>query len=214
MLKSKASHCCDTQADKNSYSPKSPIGLNRSNIVELVEVSEFFPVTSDDVCRDTGIAAGQISGPNQTLADEATFGQVLGFGFVGHEAGVSGWSWGAEGLNGSVLGFKSQRKLGIDSNNRGPVQFVGLENVVNNNTFLANFHTGVPKQQPSKIGKPYVYPRLCCNQEPRIYGQSGYPKKSKDESGASHYATRSGIQGLSIHFPSLTQLASHRGECC
>lgn len=214
MLKSKASHCRDTQEDKNNYSPTNPIGFNRRILIELVEVPEFFPVTSDDVCRDTGIAAGQISRPNQTLADEATFGKVLGFGSVSHEAGVSGWGWGSEGLNSSVFGFKSQRKLGIDSNNRGPVQFVGLENVVNNNPFVANFHTGVPKQQPSKIGEPYVYPRLCCKQEPRIYGQSGYSKKSKDESGTRHYATRSGIQGLSIHFPSLTQLASHRGECC
>lgn len=214
MLKSKASHCCDTQADKNSYSPKNPIGFNRRSLVELVEVSEFFPVTSDDVGRDTGIAAGQISWPNQTLADEATFGQVLGFGSVSHEAGVSGWGWGAEGLNGSVFGFKSQRVFGIDSRNRGPVQFVGLKNVVNNNSSFTNSHTGVPKQQPSKIGEPYVYPRLCCNQEPRIYGQGGYSKKSKDESSTRHYATGSGIQGLSVHFPSLTQLASHRGECC
>ena len=214
MLKNKASHCCDTQADKNSYSPKNPIRFDRRIVVELVEVSEFFPVTSDDVCRDTGIATGQISGPNQTFADEATFGQVLGFGSVSHETRVSGWGWGAESLNGSVLGFEGQRIFGIDSSNRGPVQFVGLENVVYNNTFLANFHTGVPKQQPSKICKPYVYPRLCCNQEPRIYGQGGYSKKSKDETGTSNYATRSGVQGLSVHFPSLTQLASHRGECC
>jgi hypothetical protein len=214
MLKNKASHCNGTQAEKNNYSPKNPIGFNRRSLVELVEVSEFFPMTSDDVCRDTGIAAGQISRPNQTLADEATFGQVLGFGFVSHETRVPGWGWSAEGLNGSVLGFKSKRVFGIDSSNRGPVQFVGLENVVNNNPFVANFHTGVPKQQPSKIGEPYVYPRLCCKQEPRIYGQSGYSKKSKDESSTSHYATRSGIQGLSIHFPSLTQLASHGGECC
>jgi hypothetical protein len=214
MLKNKASHCNGTQEEKNNYSPKNPIGLNRRNIVELVEVPEFFPVTSDDVCRDTGITAGQISGPNQTLADEATFGQVLGFGFVSHEAGVSGWGWGAEGLNSSVFGFKSQRVFGIDSSNRGPVQFVGLENVVNNNPFVANFHTGVPKQQPSKISEPYVYPRPCCNQEPRIYRESGYSKKSKNESSTGHYATRSGIQGLSVHFPSLTQLAGHRGECC
>ena len=214
MLKNKASHRNGTQADKNNYSPNNPFGFNRRSLVELVEVSEFFPMTSDDVCRDSGIAAGQISRPNQTLADEATFGQVLGFGFVSHEAGVSGWGWGAESLNGSFLGLKGQRVLCVDSSNRGPVQFVGLENVVNNNPFVANFHTGVPKQQPSKIGEPHVYPRLCCKQEPRIYGQSGYSKKSKDESGTSHYATRSGIQGLSIHFPSLTQLASHRGECC
>ena len=214
MLKSKASHCRDTQEDKNNYSPKNPIGFNRRIFIELVEVPEFFPVTSDDVCRDTGIAAGQISGPDQTLADEATFWQVLGFGFVSHEARVSGWGWGAESLNGAFLGLKGKRVLCVDSSNRGPVQFVGLENVVNNNSFVANFHTGVPKQQPSKIGEPYVYPRLCCNQEPGIYSQGGYSKKSKDESGTSHYATRSGIQGLSIHFPSLTQLASHRGECC
>ncbi len=214
MLKSKASHCCDTQADKNSYSPKNPMGFNKRSIVELVEVSEFFPVTSDDVCRDTGIAAGQISGPNQTLAYEATFGQVLGFSFVSHKAGVSGWGWGAKGLNSSVFGFKRQSVLGVYSSNRGPVHFVRGEDVVNNNPFFANFHTGVPKQQPSKIGEPYVNPGLCCNQEPGIYGQSGYSKNSKDESSTGHYATRSGMQGFSVHFPSLTQLASHRGECC
>ena len=214
MLKNKASRCRDTQADKNNYSPQNPIGSNRRSIVELVEVSEFFPMTSDHVSRDTRIAAGQISGANQTFSNKATFGQVFGFGFVGHEARVSGWGWSTESLNGSFLGLKRQRVLCIDSRNRGPVQFVDGEDVVNNNSFFANFHTGVPKQQPRKISEPYVYPRLCCNQEPRIYRKSGYSKKSKNESSTGHYATRSGIQGLSVHFPSLTQLAGHRGECC
>jgi hypothetical protein len=213
MLKSKASHCSRAQAGKNDYSPQNPFGLNGGFRAELVEVSEFFPVTSDHVSRNARIAAGQISRSNQTFSDEATFRQVLGFSFVGHEARVSGRGWGAEGLNGSVLGFQRQRVLGIDSSNRRPVQFVRGEDIVNNNSCVANFYTGVPKKQPSKISEPYVYPRLRCNQEPRIYGQSCYSKKSKDESGTSHYATRSGIQVLDFHFPSLTQLAGHRGEC-
>jgi hypothetical protein len=214
MLKNKASYSRDAQDRKNNDSPQDPTGSNRSFIAQSVEISKFLPMTSDHVSRDTGITTGQISRPNQAFANEAAFGQVFGFGFVGHEAGVSGRGGGTKGLNGSVAGFKCQRVLGIDSSNRGPVQLVGLEDVVNYNPFFANFYAGVPKKQPSKICEPNVNPGLCCNQEPGIYSQGGYSKKRKDESSTSHYSTRSGVKGLSIHFPSLTQLATHRGECC
>ena len=214
MLKNKASYSRDAQDCKNYDSPQNPTGSNRSFIAQLVQISKFLPVTSDHVSRDTGITTGQISRSNQTLANKTTFRQVLGFSFVSHEAGVSGRGWGTESLNGPVAGFKGQRVLGIDSSDSGPVQFVGLEDVVNYNPVFANFYAGVPKKQPSKICEPNVNPGLCCNQEPGIYSQSGYSKNRKNESGTGHDSTRSGVQGLSIHFPSLTQLATHRGECC
>lgn len=214
MLKNKASHSSQAQGDKHSDSRNYPAGSNGSYIVELVQVSEFFPMTSNHIGCDSGIATGQVPRSNQTFSNKAAFGKVLGFGFVSHEAGVSGWSRGSKGLNGSVFGFESQRVLGVDSSNRGPVQFVCLEDVVNYNPFVANSHAGVPKKKPSKISKPDVNPRFGYNQEPGIYGQGGYSKESKNESGGRHDATRSGVKGLSIHFPSLTQLATHRGECC
>lgn len=214
MLKSKASHGRDTQNGKNSNSPQNPPGYNRGCIAQLVEVSKFLPMTSDHVSRDSRITAGQVSGSNQTLAQKTTFWQVLGFSFASHKAGVSGWGWSTESLNGSVFGFKGQSVLGIDSSDSGPVQFVRLEDVVNYNPIFTNSYARVPKKKPSKISEPDINPGLSCNQEPGIYGQSGYSKSSKDESGTSHDSTRPGVQGLSFHLSSLTQLATHKGECC
>ena len=214
MLKNKASQSRKAQTGEYSDSRNYPAGSDRRCIVELVEVSEFFPMTSDHVSCDTGITTGQVPRANQAFSNKAAFGQVLGFGFVSHEAGVSGRGRGSKGLNGSVFGFEGQRVLGVDSSNRGPVQFVCLEDVVDDNPFVANSHAGVPKKKPSKISKPDVNPGVGCNQEPGIYSQGSYSKESKDESGSGHNATGSGVKSLSIHFPSLTQFATHRGECC
>lgn len=213
MLENKASCGGDAQADKNYDSPQNPTGSNRGRVVELIKVPEFFPMTSNDVSRDTRITAGQISGPNQALTYKAAFRKVFSFGFISHEPRVSGWSWGTKSSNSFVFGFKTQRILGIDSSNRGPAQGVCLEDVVNNNSFFTDFYAWIPKKQPSKISEPNVNPGFSCDQEPRIYDQRGNSKKSKDESGNGHYATRSGVQGLGVHLPSLTQLSSHRVEC-
>lgn len=214
MLKNKASHSRQAQAGKYNDSREYPAGSNGSRIVEFVEVSKSLPMTSDDICCDSRIATGQVPRANQAFSNKAAFGQVLGFGFVSHESGVSGWSRGSKSLNGSVFGLESKRVLGVDSSNRRPVQVVCLEDIVNHKSFVANSYAGVPKKKPSKISKPDVNPGLSCNQEPGIYGQGGYSKESKDEPGSGHNATGSGVKSLSIHFPSLTQLATHRGECC
>ncbi len=214
MLKNKASHSRKAQAGEYNDSRNYPAVSDRSSFVELVEVSEFFPMTSDHVSCDTGITTGQVPRANQAFSNKAAFGQVLSFGFVSHEARVSGWSRGSKGLKGSVFSLESKRVLGVNSSNRRPVQFVCLEDVVNYNPFVANFHAGVPKKKPSKISKPDVNPGFGHNQEPGIYGQGSYSKESKDESGSGHYATRPGVKSLRIHFPSLTQLVTSRGECC
>lgn len=214
MLESKTNQSRDRQYGKDNHTPINESAANFRSTLESVRVPKFFPVASNQKCCNSGVARGQVSGSNQPLTDEATLGQVLGLGPVGHEAGVPGGCRCCEGSNGSIMSFQAQRVFGVDSLYGRPANRVNSKDVVDNDTMFSYSNTWIPKQQPTDEGKPKIDPAFSQDQFPRLESKRDDSKASEENSSNGHYSSRSGVQGLTLHPISLTQPATPKGACC
>lgn len=214
MLKSKTDYSGNAQGNQSDNSPEHPASLNLGDSIQFSPVAKGFPVASDQKCCNSGITGSEVAGSNQTLANEATFGQVLSLSPVGHESGISGGCGCCEGSDDSAVSFQAERVFGVDSLYSRPINSAGSKNVVNDDTSIADLDARVPKQQPSQISKPDVNPGLGQNQAPGLCCQSNNSKQSKENSGGGHDASGSGVQGVTLHAISLTQPATPKGACC
>ncbi|CAB4630093.1 unannotated protein [freshwater metagenome] len=205
MLRNKAKHGSYSQNDKSHQAIQNPTSLDNRVFVELISVSELFPVAANHISGNSTITTGQITWSDHPVSNEAAFWQMLSLGLVGKKPGVSRRRWSSPRSNDSRLSFQGERVLGVDSPNRTPVQSCGSKNVVNDNLRFTHSNAGAPKQQPGQIAKPEVDPKL--SQENR-YGFRGQGKNSNSRKGNchnSHDFARAGSKRLRIHSVSFTQ---------
>lgn len=211
MLRNKADYCSQAKGNENYQSPANPTGRNNRGLTKSVSVSQFFPMASNYVGRNTAVAAGQISGSNQSLSDEARFWQVLGFSSIGHETRVAGGGRSGKGSDYSLFGFQGEGVLGINSFDGTPIQANFPEDVVDQDAGFRNPNAWIPKQQPSEERKPQVNPYFGQEHLQGFGCQSEYPNSCESNCEGSHNFAGSGSHGLGIHVASLTQSTFERG---
>lgn len=206
LLKSKSKNGCHAQENKYNYPRRHQANFNRSLFVELVQISKALPILADDVSGHTAIAASQVSGSDQTLADEATFGKMFRLALVSHKAGVSRRGWSGPSSENPSFSFERKRVFCVDATNRAPVQTDCSENIVDDNVRIRNSNAGIPKHQPGAVSKPDVDPNFCEEQSHRLRSQGDNSNCGEHRCQNSHHFARTRTQQLGIHTASLTQI--------
>ena len=211
MLRNKSKNCSRTQNQEHSYSHERPSDRNHRFGPQLILVSEFFPLASDYVGSNPAITTGQIPWTHQSVSDEAAFGEMLRFAFVGKESRVSRWGWSSPGTNSANICFESERVLGVYTLYGTPVQSSRSKNVVNNNLGFGNFDAWIPEQQPSKKAKPDVDPDFSQKNCNRLGGKGNNTDSRKDNPQNGHDFARPRSKQLGTHPASFTQSAMEVG---
>lgn len=212
MLRNKANQGHYAQDAERKHSSHNPSSLNEWICVELVLVSELFPVASYYVGGNATIAAGEISRPHQAMSYEATFWKMLSLRLLRKKAGVSRRGWSRPSTDDSALGLQGKRVFGVNSSYRAPIQRGRSENVVDNNFRFANSNTGVPEQQPGEIAKPYVNPYFGQQHGGRLGGKGKDSDSRKGHGQHRHDFARAGTNQLRFHVSSFTQSTSLGGS--
>lgn len=211
MLRNKSDYGRNRQQNKDSDARVNPGSLNDGGIVQLISISEFLVLPSDDVSGDTAIATSEVTWANQTLANKRTFGQVFSFGSVSHKAGVPRGRRRSERLNASLFGFNGQRIFSVNPFDGTPIELGFSEDVIHNNLGFRNSHAWIPEQQPRKEGKPDVEPSFSEKDNRWFCGQGPNANTRENKSHHGHDSSRSGMQQLRSHFSSLTHPNSKVG---
>ena len=206
LLKSKSKNGCHAQENKYNYPRRHQANFNRSLFVELVQISKALPILADDVSGHTAIATSQVSGTDQTLADETTFGKMFRLALVSHKAGVSRRGWSGPSSENPSFSFERKRVFCVDATNRAPVQTDCSENIVDDNVRIRNSNAGIPKHQPGAVSKPDVDPNFCEEQSQRLRSQGDNSNCGEHHRQNSHHFARTRTQQLGIHTASLTQI--------
>lgn len=211
MLRNKAKNCSRTQNQKYNYASGNPSSDNYRFGSELALVSQLFPMAPDYVGGNTAVATSQISRAHQPLSNETTFRKVLRFALVSKEAGISGWGWSSPSTNDAIIGFQSQRILGVYAPYGTPVQSGHSKDVVNNNLRFGNSDAWIPEKQPSKENKPNVDPDFSQQNWNRFGGKRHSTNCRKGHGQNCHDSARAGSKQLGIHTVSFTQTAAEAG---
>lgn len=107
----------------------------------------------DFVGDSSGVGSNEI-----TWADSASnitgFGKVASFVSGSSEAGVASGSNRGEGNESSLLGGNFERPLGVDSLNISERYFDSVEQVIQHNTAVSDFHVGSPEQENAAVPQP------------------------------------------------------------
>lgn len=109
--------------------------------------------SSDFVGDSSGVGSNEITGPDST-SDVSGFGQVASVIPGGSEAGVSSGSNRGERNVFSLLGSNFERPLGVDSLNVSERNLDSVQQVIQDNTLVGDFHAGSPKQEKAAVPQP------------------------------------------------------------
>ena len=205
MLRNKSDYSSHAQNTKQSQSCEDPTGHNNRFGVELILVPKLLPVASNYIGSNTAVATGEISRSHHSVAYEAAFRKVFGFGLIRQKASISRWRRCSPGSNNFLFGFQRERVLGVYSADRAPVQGGSSKNIVNNDICLCHANTWVPKQQPSKVSKPNIDPNLGQQYDHGFRGEGSNSKDRKGHGQNRHDFARSRAKMLWIHPASFTQ---------
>ncbi len=205
MLRNKSNYSSYAQNAEQSQSCEDPTCHNNRFGVELILVPKLLPVASDYIGSNTAVATSQISWSHHSVAYEATFRKMFGFGLIRQKASVSRWRWCSPGSNNFLFGFQRERVLGVYSADRAPVQGGSSKNVVNNYIFLCHANTWIPKQQPSKVSEPNIDPNLGQQYDHGFRAEGSNSESRKGHGQNRHDFARSRAKMLWIHPASFTQ---------
>lgn len=204
MLRNKADYRSYREQSKDHKAPVDPFSLNEGFVVKFFPVTQMLELATDDVSSNTTITACEIPWSNQTFTNESAFRKMFAFGFTCHEAGVTRRRGSSKSSDRAFVGFYGQRVLGINSSDCAPIELGFSEDVINDDFALCNQHAWVPKQKPSKEGKPDVNPRFGQEQTKGFGCQSPESDSGEYECHNRHDAARSGVEKVGLHFSSLT----------
>lgn len=211
MLRNKANQSRYGQDAERKHSSQNPSSLNERICAQLVRVSEFFPVASDNVSGNAAITAGEISRPHKAISYEATFWKMLRLRFLCEEASVSRGGWGSPSTDDSSLSLQGKRVFGVNSSYRAPAQGGRSENVVDYNFRFAHSNTWIPEQQPGEITKPNVNPYFGEQHAGRLGGKGKDSNSRKGHSQHRHDFARARSNQLRLHVSSFTQSTPQGG---
>ena len=171
---------------------------NHTNGVETfgegkaLRVLETFPSHSDEMCCNTGIAAGGFSKPN-----EAAFWNLGASNLAGMDVSsvVTAGSWCCPGVNCSCGDLNAHRVSSLNGDNLAPSDLKAMEGVDDNQSFIVDLHRWSMKDEiegisntasagqgqqkvAQRIGQQSLNDKNACHQvhDPRRY-DAGFAAK-------------------------------------
>lgn len=115
--------------------------------------STLLESSSDFVSDSAGVRSNEIAGAD-SASNITGFGQVASIIPGGSEAGVPTGSNRREGNVSSLLGNDFERPLGVDSLNVSERNLDAVQQVIEHDTSVGDFHVGSPEQEITAVPKP------------------------------------------------------------